>query len=323
MFFSIKPHIHMEGHIVITGATGVIGVEVASKLISAGRSVVIFARSPEAAAEKIPGAAEYVRWDSDMDSGDWTRALDGAYGVIHLAGKPLLDARWSEEHKVACYNSRIKGTRALVSAMSAAAKKPEVMVSSSAIGYYGSFEHCNDSSALSEADAAGKDFLAKICFDWEREAIPAEKLGTRVVLLRTGIVLSTRGGMLQKMMTPFSFFLGGPIGTGNQCISWIHIDDEVSIILEALDNPAFKGPVNAVSPTPVNMKEFATKLGEVMGRPSLLPVPKFAVQFLMGEGAEYAVKGQKVIPEFLDTVGFSFAWPELGDALGDLIGKGK
>jgi len=313
----------MQGHIVITGATGIIGNELANKLIGAGREVVVLARSPEAAAKKIPGAAGYLKWDSDMESGDWTQALEGAYAVIHLAGKPLLDARWSEEHKAACYDSRIKGTRFIVAAMAKASKKPEVFVSSSAIGYYGAFERCEDTGELAESSPAGSDFLARICHDWEQEALPAEKLGIRVVLLRTGIVLSTRSGMLQKMMTPFSLFVGGPVGTGNQCISWIHIDDEIAVILEALDNPEYRGPVNAVAPLPVTMRDFAGSLGGVMGRPSLFPVPKFAVQLLMGEGAEYAVKGQKVIPAVLKAHGFRFAWTDLREALADLVGKGK
>ncbi|HHE32573.1 MAG TPA: TIGR01777 family protein [Chlorobaculum parvum] len=312
----------MDGHIVITGATGVIGKEVAKRLISSGRKVVVFARSTEAAKVKVPGAAAYVHWDSGMATGEWTKWIDGAYGAIHLAGKPLLDARWTEEHKQACYDSRIDGTRALVAAMTAASVKPQVFLSSSAIGYYGSFERCQDTPQLGESGAPGQDFLAKICFDWEKEAIAAEKLGIRVVRLRTGIVLSTKGGMLQKMMTPFDFFIGGPIGSGQQCISWIHLDDEVGIILESLDNEAYQGPVNGVAPEPVSMKVFAETLGAVMHRPSLLPVPKLAVQVLMGEGAEYAVTGQNVKPEFLEQHGFPFAWAYLNDALGDLISRG-
>jgi len=309
----------MEGHIVITGATGVIGSEVARRLIASGRQVVLFARSPQAASSKVPGAADYVRWDSDMAAGEWTAFLDGAYAVIHLAGRPLLEARWTEEHKVACYDSRIRSTRALVAAMNSASVKPKVFVSSSAIGYYGSFERCEDTTPLKESAVAGKDFLAKVCFDWEKEAIPAEKLGTRVVLLRTGIVLSTRGGMLQKMMIPFSYFVGGPVGSGQQCISWIHLEDEISVILEVLDNPAYHGPVNAVAPEPVSMKTFAAILGSVMNRPSLFPVPKLAVQILLGEGADYAVKGQNVMPSSLSEHNFRFVWPHLESALTDLL----
>jgi uncharacterized protein (TIGR01777 family) len=311
----------MEGHIVITGATGVIGSEVARRLIASGRKVVVFARSPEAAKAKVPGAAGYVRWDSDMDSGEWTGFIDGALGVIHLAGRPLLEARWNEEHKAACYDSRIRSTSALVSAMSSAKIRPAVFISSSAIGYYGSFERCEDTAPLQESSAPGDDFLARICHDWEKAAIPAEKLGVRVVRLRTGIVLSTQGGMLQKMITPFTFFAGGPVGSGKQCISWIHLDDEVAIILDALDNAEYSGAVNAVAPEPVSMNQFAETLGAVMNRPSLLAVPRFVVQLLMGEGADYAVKGQTVIPSFLQEHGFAFARPQLKAALADLLSR--
>ncbi len=313
----------MEGHIVITGATGIIGTELGLRLIKAGRKVVVFARSPHAAEAGMPGAAGYVKWDAGMDSGDWVSWLEGAYAVIHLAGKPLLEARWTEEHKAQCYDTRIHGTRALVQAMAGLTKKPEVFISSSAIGYYGAFERCRDTGDLSESAPAGSDFLAKICHDWEREALPAEALGIRLVLLRTGIVLSARSGMLQKMMTPFSLFLGGPIGSGDQCISWIHLDDQIDAILQALDNPEYRGAVNVVSPSPVTMREFATVLGSVMGRPSLFPVPKFAVQLMLGEGADYAVKGQKVVPGFLSSHGYRFVWPQLREALADLVASGK
>ncbi|NTW56134.1 MAG: TIGR01777 family protein [Chlorobiaceae bacterium] len=313
----------MQGHIVVTGATGIIGSELVRKLVSRGEQVVIFARSPDAAAEKTPGAARYVRWDSFMDKGDWTGYIDGARAVIHLAGKPLLDSRWNDAHKKECYDSRIQGTRHIASAIAQAAGKPEVFISSSAIGYYGSFDRCSDTADLLETGPQGDDFLAKICIDWEKESIPAEKHGVRVVLLRTGIVLSTKGGMLQKMLMPFNFFLGGPIGSGAQCISWVHIDDEISCILEALDNKEYSGPINIVSPEPVSMKQFAAALGEVLGRPSLFPVPKLAVQLLMGEGAEYAVKGQKVKPGFLVSHRFSFGYPALSDALSDLVRNGK
>jgi uncharacterized protein (TIGR01777 family) len=313
----------MQGHIVITGATGVIGVELALKLIRRGEQVVVFARSPQAAGLKIPGAAAYIRWDSDMESGEWRDYITGAKGVIHLAGKPLLESRWSEEHKKECYNSRILGTRHLSSAIIAAKEKPGVFISASAIGYYGSFENCADTPDLFESAPEGHDFLAKICVDWETEALVTEKTGVRLVLLRTGIVLSTRGGMLQKMITPFSWFVGGPIGSGNQCIAWIHLDDEIECIIEALDNPAYRGAINAVSPEPVTMKTFASELGIVLGRPSLLPVPKFAVQLLLGEGGEYAVKGQRVKPGFLAAQGFPFRYTKLSEALRELVDNQK
>ncbi|MEI8033530.1 MAG: TIGR01777 family oxidoreductase [Chlorobiaceae bacterium] len=311
----------MQGHIVITGATGVIGVELVERLVSRGEKVVVFARSPDKAAGSVPGAAGYVKWDSGMESGEWTGFVSGARAVIHLAGKPLLESRWSAEHKAECYDSRILGTRHLTAAIVSAAEKPGVFISASAIGYYGSFDSCKDTDDLLESSPGGSDFLAKICIDWEKEALPAADCGVRLVLLRTGIVLSTRGGMLQKMITPFSVFLGGPVGSGRQCISWIHLDDELSCILEALDNPAYRGAINAVSPKPISMKDFAAVLGSVLHRPSLLPVPKLAVQLLLGEGADYAVRGQRVKPGFLEDQGFIFRYTKLSDAIRELVGN--
>lgn len=309
----------MEGHILITGATGVIGSELVTALAARGEKVVVLVRSIESAERKVPGAVRYVKWDSDMAEGEWTEYVSGSKAVIHLAGKPLLEARWTEEHKKECYDSRILGTRHVVAAIEKAAVKPGVFISASAIGYYGSFDRCGDTPDILEDGKAGSDFLARICEDWEKEALPAEKSGVRLVLLRTGIVLSTKGGMLEKLLGPFNLFLGGPVGTGQQCISWIHLDDEIDCILRALDDPDWKGPVNAVGPKPVSMKEFASELGRVLGRPSLLAVPKMAVQVLMGEGAEYAVKGQKVLPGFMQDHGFTFRFPDLAGAIRDLV----
>lgn len=313
----------MEGHIIITGATGVIGIELSRKLIARGEKVVVFARSVGSARVKIPEAAAYLTWDADMESGEWVSAIDGAKAVIHLAGKPLLDARWTEEHKKECYDSRIDSTKHMVAAIARAERKPAVFISASAIGYYGSFDECSDTAELDESGAEGTDFLARICIDWEKAAQPAMQHGVRLVLLRTGIVLSTKGGMLQKMITPFSFFLGGPVGSGKQCLSWIHIDDEIDCILAVLDDSRYRGAVNAVAPEPSTMSDFARELGHVMGRPSLFPVPKLAVQVLLGEGADYAVKGQRVIPRALQQNGFVFRYPDLGSALKDLVSNSK
>lgn len=313
----------MNEHIVITGATGVIGVELARILIDRGEKVVLFIRSPEAAAKKIAGAFRYVRWDSGMAGGEWHEYLNGAKALIHLAGKPLFEARWSDEHKKECYDSRVIGTRHLVSAMASASPRPRVFLSSSAIGYYGSFDRCDQTVPLTESSPHGHDFLAKICYDWEKEALLAESLVERLVVLRTGIVLSTRGGMLQTMMPPFQYFAGGPVGSGSQCISWIHIDDEIRAILAVLDNDAYRGAVNLVTSSPVSMKAFADALGAVLGRPSFLAVPEFVVRLMMGDGGEYAVRGQRVRPALLEQHGFSFLHPELRDALRDLVRHAK
>ncbi len=312
----------MEGHVVITGATGVIGSELAHQLIAEGEAVVVFSRSPKSASSKVPDAAAYAAWDYDSKDGEWTQYISGAKAVIHLAGKPLLEGRWTEEHKVESYNSRVVGTKNMVKAIRDAEQKPGVFISASAIGYYGAFENCDDTGELDESAAAGEDFLAKICIDWEKAAGEVPD-GVRLVLLRTGIVLSTRGGMLQQMLLPFNLFLGGPVGSGNQCIAWIHVDDEVAIIRKAIEDSSYKGPVNLVAPYPVTMKEFSGDLGTVLSRPSLVPVPKFALQILMGEGAEYATRGQKVVPGFLKEHGYRFAHPSLREALADLVEHNK
>ena len=312
----------MEGHVVITGATGVIGSELAHQLIAEGENVVVLSRSPGSAQTTLPGAAAYAAWDYHSDVGEWTQYISGAKAVIHLAGKPLLEGRWSEQHKVESYNSRVVGTKNMVKAIQAAEKKPGVFISASAIGYYGAYERCDDTQALDEEAPAGDDFLAKICIDWERAAGKVPE-GVRLVILRTGIVLSTRGGMLQQMLLPFNLFLGGPVGSGDQCISWIHIDDEVAVIRRTIEDTSYQGPINLVGPHPVSMKEFAGDLGAVLTRPSLVPVPKFALQILMGEGAEYATKGQKVVPAFLDGQNYRFAHPSLREALADLVEHNK
>lgn len=317
-----KTRFAMEGHVVITGATGVIGSELAHQLIAEGEEVVVFSRFSQSASSKLPGAAAYVTWNYNDADGRWAQYISGAKAVVHLAGKPLLQGRWTEGHKVECYNSRVVGTKNLVKAINAAEKKPGVFLSASAIGYYGAFENCDDTDELDEKADAGDDFLAKICIDWENAAREVAD-SVRLVLLRTGIVLSTRGGMLQQMLFPFNLFLGGPVGSGNQCISWIHVDDEVAVIRKALEDSSFKGPVNLVGPRPVSMKEFAEDLGAVLTRPSLVPVPKFALQILMGEGAEYAAKGQKVIPSFLNEHDYRFAHPSLREALADLVEHNK
>jgi hypothetical protein len=279
--------------------------------------VVVFSRSPQTARRAVPGAAEYVEWDYSSLQGSWVGALSGAYGVIHLAGASLFGSRWSESYKKKLYDSRIESTRALVQAMEHMETRPRVFVSGSAVGYYG---HRGD-TVLDEDATPGDDFLAQLCVDWEREALRAEELGIRTVLLRTGIVLDNSGGALAQLKIPFQLFVGGPVLPGTQWLSWVHIDDEVGLIRLALENENVRGPLNATAPNPQTNADFSSTLGRVLGTPSWLPVPGFALHLLIGEFAEHLTHGQRVLPARAQDYGYKFRYPTADEALGSLLGS--
>lgn len=280
--------------IAITGAGGMIG----TRLIRA-----------------LPSRYEPVRLSRSKPEG-WLARLDGAYGVVHLAGEPIAAKRWSPEQKQIIRDSRVEGTRALVDAIAACRVRPKVLVSASAIGFYGD----RGSEKLDETSAPGTGFLAETCKAWEAEALRAETLGVRTVVIRTGIVLAREGGALAKMIPPFRFFAGGPLGSGRQIMSWIHIDDEAAAILFCLQSDLVRGPVNLTAPAPVSMGEFSAKLGRVMHRPSFMPVPAFALKALLGEMADaLLLSGQHVEPAALLQAGFRFRYPSLEGAFTDLL----
>jgi len=312
----------MAKSIVLTGATGLIGSALFKRLKACGNEVIVLVRNPEKARQQLPDAKKYVRWDALESEGEWQKELDGVDAVIHLAGVPVV-SRWSEDYKKQIYDSRVLSTRYLVSAIAKASKKPEVFISASAIGYYGNQGYGEAVEALTEDAPAANDFLAKVCVDWEREAFAAEKLGVRTVAVRIGIVLSTKSGILEKMMTPFKLFAGGPIGSGKQWVSWIHIDDEVEVFLFALECTDVRGVLNATAPEPVMMSTFASTLGKVMSRPSFFPVPKAALQVLFGDAVDVVAEGQRVVPKRLQSLGFTFRYPNLEPALKDLIEHNK
>lgn len=323
----------MAKHVIITGATGLIGKVLVKRLAQRGDRITVFVRNPDKAKEALPEASDFLKWDAaskpsseqsangSAGKSAWVKAIDGADAIINLAGAPV-SAYWSAEHKQAIYDSRILGTRSLVAAIQAASKKPAVLVSGSAIGYYGSQPHSPTVPILTESSPAATDFLAKVCVDWEKEATAAEAFGVRVALIRTGIVLSTKEGALSRFLLPFRLFAGGPIGDGGQWFSWIHLDDEVGIILHALDTDV-RGALNATAPSPLTMTAFANALGGVLSRPALLSVPRFALQVLFGEGVEAIAEGQRVVPERTISAGYAFAFPELNAALRDLIERDK
>ena len=312
----------MSKTVVVTGGTGLIGKSLVKALSERGDKVILLVRNPEKAKAELPNLTGYYTWDAMSASGEWTAALASADAVVHLAGTPVA-ARWDENYKKQIYDSRIISTRNLVCAMAQSQTKPKVLVVASGVGYYGNQGYGENVQALDEDAPHANDFLAKVCIDWEKEAFEAEKLGVRVVAVRTGVVLSTKGGALEKMLTPFKLFAGGPIGSGRQWVSWIHIDDEVALYLFAIDNEKATGALNAVAPNPVPMKTLAETLGKVLLRPSFFPVPKAALEVLFGEAANVIAEGQRVVPKRALELGFSFKYPLLESALRDILAKDK
>ena len=293
--------------VAVAGANGLIGSHLVRALRDRGDEVVPLVRSPRA-----PGD---VRWDP-KGGGEWTKALDGADGVVNLAGANVGGKRWTDEYKREIRESRLQSTRALVEAMRAASRRPGVFVSASAVGYYGD----RGEEEVTESTSPGSDFLATLCREWEEEADRAGQLGVRTVLLRTGVVLERNDSALAKMIPAFKAFVGGPIGSGRQWFPWIHIDDEVGLILWALDGTV-RGPVDAVSPAPVRMKEFARALGRALRRPALFPVPAFALRLAVGEMAEVLLGGQRALPRKALEGGFRFRFGEVDAALQDVLGS--
>ncbi len=299
--------------VVITGATGLIGERIARKFNERGDEVTVFTRSPQKGKEALPFLKNFVKWDYNKPD-EWKDELEGKTAVIHLAGKNLMKQRWNDKHKKEVYHSRIDSTQALVEAMKDTTKKPEVFISASAVGYYGSSE-----AEVMEESNPGNDFLARLCVDWENEAAKVKELGVRHAAIRTSNVLSTEDGALAKMMIPFNFFVGGTLGSGKQWFPWIHIEDMADLYIFTLDNKKVEGALNGGTPNPVRMQEFTDTLGEVMRRPSFFKVPKPALEIVLGEGAEALTSGAKVIPKRTMELGFNFKFPELKPALEDLI----
>ncbi len=299
--------------IVVTGATGFIGRELCKQLSLRGDELTIFSTNIEKAKTIFPYAKEIVKWINYEK--DYSTHLEGKDAVIHLAGASVAGKRWTENYKKEIYDSRINTTRNLVTSIEKCEQKPEVLISASAIGFYGE----KGDSILDETSSGGNDFLSHVCADWEKASVRLEMLNVRRTIVRTGIVLSTDDGALKKMLLPFQLFVGGSLGNGKQWFSWIHLADIISLYLFLLDNKNQKGIFNAVSPQSVQMKTFAKILGKVLHKPSFLPVPKFILKLVMGESASAIVASQKVKPEALLQAGFKFKFEELELALIDLL----
>ncbi|AFZ05999.1 protein of unknown function DUF1731 [Oscillatoria nigro-viridis PCC 7112] len=303
--------------VAIAGATGFVGSRLVEKLQAAGHQVLVFSRDAAKAGRVFPASAypnlEVVAY-TPAKSGDWLHSIAGCDAVVNLAGVPIAEERWTEARQQAILDSRRLTTAKLVEAIVNANPRPSVFVSASAIGYYGTSE----TAEFDETSPAGDDFLAAVCKDWEAAAQPAKNAGTRLAILRLGIVLGM-GGALAKMLPPFKLFAGGPIGTGKQWFSWVHREDVVDLILYALQNPQVEGVLNATAPNPVRMNELCQTLGEVLQRPSWLPVPSFALELLLGDGAKVVLEGQKVLPKQTLASGFQYQYPTLKLALEEIL----
>jgi uncharacterized protein len=297
--------------VTVTGAGGLIGSRLVEALGARGDEVTVLSRDPARASRKLGVTAE--AWQP-LDERAPVHALAGRDAIVHLAGERV-DQRWSDESRRAILASRQIGTRNVVEGLRAAEPHPEVLVSASAVGYYGP----RGDEVLDESAAPGDDFLARVCSAWEAEAERAEELGMRVVRVRTGVVLDRRGGALARMLTPFRLGVGGPVAGGDQWLPWIHADDLVGLYLAALDGERWSGPVNASAPEPVRNGDFSRALGRALRRPAVLPVPGAALRLLYGDMAEIVTEGQRAVPRRAQELGYEFRHADLDAALREAL----
>jgi uncharacterized protein (TIGR01777 family) len=300
--------------VLVTGATGFIGRALVPVLQREGHTVVAWARSEARARARLGADIETVHAASGIDG--LTSALERCDAVINLAGEPLLGGRWTAARRAKLGRSRVHFTAQIVRAIAAARQRPRVLVSGSAVGYYGD----RADEVLDEDAARGIGFLPDLCRGWEAAARAAEDLGVRVVMVRTGVALGRDGGALAQMLPPFKLGLGGPIGHGRQYLPWIHLHDLVAVIAAALVDDRMRGPINGVGPDPVSSRDFAKALGRALGRPAVLPTPVLALRLLFGQASEVMLASQRVVPAALRHLGFPFAFPTLDGALADVLG---
>jgi hypothetical protein len=298
----------------VTGATGFVGRALIPRLQRDGHAVVAWVRSPARARGLLGADVELVHADTAPDR--LVAAIEGSDAVVNLAGEPLMGRRWTTARRAVLEKSRINITEQLVQAMAEAKTRPRVFVSGSAVGYYGD----RADERLSEASSGGDDFLARLCRRWEHAAQDAERLGVRVVQLRTGVVLGRAGGALAQMLLPFQLGVGGPVGSGTQYLPWIHLHDLVKIIAVALVDGRYRGPVNGVAPEQATSRTFAHALGRALHRPAMLPVPALALKAIVGEAATVLLASQRVEPRALEQLEFAFDFPTLDSALEDIVG---
>ncbi|MCA0456735.1 MAG: TIGR01777 family oxidoreductase [Chloroflexi bacterium] len=308
--------------VIITGGTGLIGRELANSLAHDHHEVIVLTRNTNKSSG-LDGSVKLVKWDGRTVQG-WGELANGAGAIVNLAGESIAGegfppSRWTKERKKRIVESRINAGKAVVEAITAAAQKPDVLIQASAVGYYGT----HGDEPITEEHAPGSDFLAHTCVQWEAVTEPVEKLGVRRAIIRTGILLTNKGGVLPQLSLPFKLFAGGPIGSGKQQMPWIHIDDEVGAIRFLIDTPSAKGAYNLSAPHVVNNAALAKILGRVLKRPSFVPAPAFAFKLAFGELSILLLEGQRAIPKRLEEAGYAFKFPEPEPALKDLLDNNK
>jgi len=297
----------------LTGATGFLGSALTARLRAEGHAVTAWVRSFDRARKRLGADVDLVAVSASFDA--LAAAVSRADAVVNLAGEPLAGRRWTAARRRAFAKSRVQVTKDLVRAIAASPARPRVLVSGSAVGWYGD----RGDERLTEASSPGDDFLARLCRDWESAAMAAEGSGVRVVLSRTGVVLGLEGGALAQMLVPFKLGLGGPIGSGRQFVPWIHVSDFTAFLATALGDERYRGPINAVAPGEATNRQFVAALGRAVHRPAVLPVPAFALRAIFGEGATVLLASQRVEPRGLVDRGFAFAFPDLDRALASII----
>jgi uncharacterized protein (TIGR01777 family) len=300
--------------IIITGGTGLIGRPLSQALVAAGHEVVVLTRNPQKV-KNMPAGVRLQTWDGETAAG-WGELADGAHAIVNLAGEGIADGRWSSARKQAIRQSRVNAGKAVMAAIQAATVKPKVLIQASAVGYYGAE---TGDALVSEQDSPGADFLSKVCFDWELSTAAVSRLGVRRAVIRTGIVLSNEGGAFPKLVMPFKFFAGGPLGNGKQWMPWIHWEDEVRAIQFLIDNEQAEGVFNLAAPNPVRNNEMAKAIGEVKGRPAFMPAPGFAINMVFGEMGTVVLDGQRAVPTQLQQLGFEFKYSTIEAALRNLL----
>lgn len=297
--------------VAISGASGLIGTALRSSLTGDGHEIVALTRQAT-----LP-PLETITWDVDNGRFDASR-LEGIDAVIHLSGEPVAQ-RWNEAKKQAIRDSRIRGTKLLVEGLKTLKNPPKLLVSASAVGFYGD----GGDTELDESAPPGEGFLPSVCHEWEKATMEALGLGIRAVCMRIGIVLSTQGGALAQMLLPFKLGVGGPIGSGRQWMPWVHIDDIVGAFRYTIANDDLVGAVNGTSPNPATNAEFTKALGRALHRPAFIPVPAFGLELLFGEMSQILLEGQRAIPQKLQFAGYEFKYPRLDDALEDVLSQRK